>query len=90
MLFYNRIALKKLGEKTIMTLAALTFTITMGWWIIPAIITLSLLIALIKVALEDTNGWGAGIMTIGFFLFAFGVSSFSWLIWALCMMRLGN
>jgi hypothetical protein len=67
-----------------MTLAASTFTITMGWWIFPAMVTAVSIIAIIwTYATEPKGFFGTGILTIVVTLFFAFVSCFAWLIWSL-------
>ena len=70
------------------TLAATAITITLGWWLVPTIITFLLICVLIYVVVHDQDAYTAGMASVFFFLFAFGVSVFSWLIWALCNMNI--
>lgn len=61
-----------------------TITITLGWWILPAIITIVMAIGLVIVVINDQRGLMAGMQSAIFFLFALSVSAISWLIWSLC------
>lgn len=61
---------------------AFALTITIGWWIIPAIITLIGFIAAIWAIGEDKGGYMAGLgsmLIIGVFIFP--IVSVSWIIY---------
>lgn len=61
------------------------FTVTFGWWLIPAVITLLSFVGAAFVARDIGNDpYGAGgFIALGFHLIAAVASLLAWLIWAL-------
>ena len=66
---------------------ALAFTITVGWWILPALITLLSFIAFVFAWRDDyrsgSGGYLTGLETFIALLIAVAMSSMSWLLYVL-------
>lgn len=62
----------------------MSYTITMGWWVVPAIITIISLGTAAFVSRDMGNDqYGAGaVIALVFYLMAVAVSLIAWLVWA--------
>ena len=59
----------------------MTYTIEIGYWFVPALITVFLLIAATIAAFRTSGEWLSGIAALFFFVIAMMASVIVWLVW---------
>lgn len=59
----------------------MTVSITLGWWIAPALITALLFILAIIAVVRTSGQWLSGVVAVGFLFLATLFSIIAWLTW---------